>query len=631
MAGVGFLATAAVVAATLPYHAWDSLFYGTWSRLIGESWSHFHAAGIGASDLHRPLFYVLQGALWNAFGFHEWLGRLLSLAFTALLFVAVALLARAAPRSALQVGVALLVLVALRSVDQYAVAGLTDIPVAALVASAGAVVWTMRPGTRRSVLLALVACLAVLAKPSAVLGLLGLVAASSFGPRPDPRAWLRAVAGPVAAGVVLALVYDWTQARDQHMSLPSFLHSGVGAGYWADLAAASRKPDLLGWTWLGPLLHLLLVFAIAYALLRLARVQHTAAALAAAPVAWIWSWAGPAIGAPGASPPLGGLSGIATIVLAISLPAFAFAPVALVPARAELGRLLVWAVPGFVLWIVWAAYDPRLLSPAWPALVLLLARVGAGIVGGAAQLVRPAALVPAAALVALALVGFVALDGLGNDGWCQYRAHGFSGLADSAFMQNVAYGQFQGELVALRREVRPGERIMGSDDRLGFFFPGQARGSSNYPRSCSALAGARAFVLLMSSESQVIGGRYAGAPTAVAFWQACTKPKLNEVAELPGNYAVFVVGKPRVPPPPDACGVGVPSGLTVVFGERGDEGGADDLLRKVQKYGFKQAVVQRVGCQDYRVAETAIPSAKVGRALIREANTVGLKPVLVGS
>ncbi len=632
LTAVAFGATAALLASTLPYHLWDSMFYGTWSRLLGQSWGNFHADGIGASHLHRPLFYVLQGALWNIFGFHEWLGRLLSLLFTVILFVAVARLASAAPRRALQVGVALLVVVAVQAVELYAVAGLTDIPAAAFVAAAGAVLWTMRAGGRRDATLAVVACLAVLAKPSGLLGLLGLGAAALIGSRAGVRTRARGSLAPLAAGVVVALVYDWTQAHQQHMSLPSFLHSGVGAGFWAARSAAARRPDLLGWTWLGPLLHLLLVFAVAYALLRIVRVSHSRAALAAAPATWIWSWAGPAIGASSSSPPTGGLSGVGTFALAVSLPLFALAPDELVPKRNELERLLVWAVPGFLLWIVWAAYDPRLLSAAWPALALLLGRVGAGIVGGAARVVEPLALLPAAALVALALAGFVSLDGLGHDGWRQYRSGGVSGVADASLMRNVAYGQFEGELDALRREVRPGERIMGSDDRLGFFFPGQTRGSSNYPSSCAAVKDARAFVLLMSDESQTIGGQYEGAPTTVRFWQSCTKPQLTEVAEAPGNYAVFVVGKPRVVPAADACGVQpAQQHLFVLFGRSRDEAGADTLLAKVQGFGFKQADVERVGCNSYRVVETDIPTAKVGRALVHEAKTIGLKPQLVGS
>src|ERR1700719_5254830 len=73
------LALALVVAIFLPYGEWDAMSFGTWSRLIADHWPHLRFAGIGDADYHRPLFYALQGTVWSIFGFHQALGRVLSL------------------------------------------------------------------------------------------------------------------------------------------------------------------------------------------------------------------------------------------------------------------------------------------------------------------------------------------------------------------------------------------------------------------------------------------------------------------------------------------------------------------------------------------------------------------------
>ena len=46
----------------VPYHFWDALAYGEWSRLIAET-GKFHFPTITAQSYHRPLLYVSQG--WN--------------------------------------------------------------------------------------------------------------------------------------------------------------------------------------------------------------------------------------------------------------------------------------------------------------------------------------------------------------------------------------------------------------------------------------------------------------------------------------------------------------------------------------------------------------------------------------
>ena len=96
---VVFVVLAIVVAIVLPYGSWDAMALGIWSRVIAEHWPNLHSTQIYAADYQRPVFYWLQGTIWRLFGFHQSLGRLLSLAFSLVLVVAVAAIAsRTAPQ-----------------------------------------------------------------------------------------------------------------------------------------------------------------------------------------------------------------------------------------------------------------------------------------------------------------------------------------------------------------------------------------------------------------------------------------------------------------------------------------------------------------------------------------------------
>ena len=78
-----FLAGSGLLAVTLPYHDWDSFSFGDWSRSLaaGKSLDPIQPGPMTAA---RPVFYVLQGALWSATGVSFSAGRLLSLAFALL-------------------------------------------------------------------------------------------------------------------------------------------------------------------------------------------------------------------------------------------------------------------------------------------------------------------------------------------------------------------------------------------------------------------------------------------------------------------------------------------------------------------------------------------------------------------
>ena len=462
------------------------------------------------------------------------LGRLLSLAFTVIFLAAIAWLAARPDRRLLRAAVAVEVALIAPAVLSHASDGLTDVPAAAMVALAAVVVWTVPDRSWRPAMIATVALLAVLTKPSALVGVGALLAAQLVGERTTLRRRIEREIAPLALGLAVGLAYDWSQAAHEHMGLRPFLESGVGTGFWAERAVEARSEAVFGWRWLGDPLHVVLVFAVLYALVRVAGARHRLAATIALPAAWAWAWLAPSI-ADHPFRPETSATGIATFVVAAALTLVVVTPEEDAPTRSELARLVIWAAPSVILWIVYAGYDTRLLSAAWPPLILLMGSIVTMSLVGGGRVSPVLPLVPAAALVWLALANVVALDGLGSDGWRQYRAAGVSGLANGHLMENIALAQFQWELDALRGSAKPSDRVIGGDGRLGFFFPGRV--DTGYPRSCEALKGHQLFVLLTADES-VAQARAAGAPATADEWRACRSPHLTVVASAE-TFVVF--------------------------------------------------------------------------------------------
>jgi hypothetical protein len=186
-------------------------------------------------------------------------------------------------------------------------------------------------------------------------------------------------------------------------------------------------------------------------------------------------------------------------------------------------------------------YDSRYLSPAWPGFAVLCSVTTATAVRGA---VRRSTVVPAAVLALLVVVAvsnFDLLDGLGADGWKQYRAAGVSGWFDQDRMRSLFLGSFTTELEVTRRQLqgRSG-RVYSSDGRLKFYFPGRV--TQAYPGRCSDLRGYRVFVLLLDPGSVGYLERRVGASADPRFWSSCARPRLRLVAQRPSEFAVFDVG-----------------------------------------------------------------------------------------
>ena len=621
--GIVLVLCAAAVAVKLPFGDWDAMAYAIWSREIAAHWPHFQFADVPAVDLHRPVYYYLEGTLWAIFGFHQALGRLLALAFGVLLAAALAFTAaHSSPRryGAASAAIVLALLIAAYPYERYLVSGLSDVPVAAMVALIAVALVAARDRPRLLPLVALASCLALLTKPTALASLVGLGAAVLLGDRAGLRRRAYASAA-IGVGIIVALVYDTVEAHRLHMSTWRFLTIGTD-GYYAALAASRRRGELLDQAWLGTHLRLVLLFGVVYAVARLV-TRHRLAVAVALPTAIIWSIVGPHLagGAAGVVPGSGGsFESIVVLVLAAALLFALAAPTEVVPARLEVGRLLVWLAPPLIVWVYYSAQDIRLMSAAWPPLFLLLGRALLPAVAGAAAVDFSALAVAAGALVLLAVVGTLDLNGLGRDGWHRFT----SGFGDREAMRSLALGgDFTAELDALEPLLPTTRTIVTADARLQFYYLDRVRLES--PAACSQLEGAgTTLVLLESDEERTVYGDKAMS----AFWEACRKPKATLISERPGAFAIFVAAN-RGQTTIGGCNTNPTSGMSVEFGRFRTEAAANTLLARAKGLGFVEARVEQLGCALYRVVETGIPSTTVGTSIVDEAAKAHLRARVV--
>lgn len=619
-----FFAPALLVALALPYHEWDALSFGEWSRLIALR-HHLHFPQVIDVQLQRPLFYVAQGVLWAVFGFHQWLGRLLSLLFTVLLAVAVYVAAgRLVPPGrarTLARPLALGATLAAAGVAELAAAGLTDVPVAATAAATGAVVLGRPRGPRGLALVAVLAATTVLAKPTGLFPLGGLAAAVVVA---GSAARLRTVAA-LAGGVVLALVWEEAQALHLHESLSRVLNGGGTAGYYTQQAARVRAHVLLRGDWLGVELRLLLLFALVYALVRVLGVERRGSTLVALPLALAWSIGGPWLADGTAPPPFDRFSLLRLAAWAATIGVLAAGAVArgaaAVPRRTYTW-LLVWFAPGFAAWVAERIDYLRLLSPAWAPLFLLVAAALTDAVLAHREATRAAAVAAGAALavvLALVVLNLSQLDSLQSGALHQLVSMGPSGWADGARTEHLALGPFVYELDALRRDLGDGV-VVSSDAKLRFFFPTRVVG--RYPKTCDDLRGARMFVLLLDEESAAVLRSGGASPDPLA-WQQCARPRLREVAERAGIFAAFTAGSPSAPAAPADCDVR-PSGGSLYDAILADDlpyAAAKELLAHATAVGFATAHVERTSCDRFDVVVTGVPTQQNG--ILAEARAAG--------
>ena len=223
------------------------------------------------------------------------------------------------------------------------------------------------------------------------------------------------------------------------------------------------------------------------------------------------------------------------------------------------------------------------------------------------------------------MASVVTVDGLGRSGWRDLLDLGPSGWSDRAEMENFAYGPFSYELNLARENVSDADRIVSSDGRLTYFFPGQVE--VRYARACSELDGARFFSFLSAGESLEFA-ELERQPTDPLSWLQCTEPSVELVGEQAGIYAAFVVGGPpaRVSTADD-CHITSTTGqlLDAVFGRDLSYSQASTLLARALEVGFVGTRIERTGCSTFRVVVTGIPAdAAVQADFARQAEGVGL-------
>jgi len=535
-----FLALAFMLAVVLPIHAQDALTFGEWSRLISQHW-HLHYDAATPQEYGRPLYYVLQGWLWGIFGFHEPLGRILSGLFSLLLLGSVAWLLSRRDWGSLAAALAALALVSMPVYAAQVVSGLTDIPVAALVALAGALVWARRPGVGGAVAVGVASALAMLAKPSALLALAGLALAQLLVNESWRSKLLYRVA-PVVAGVGLGLVYDAVQAGYVHQGLRTFLQAGVNTAYYRSLAEASRRYALLDGAWFGDGLRVAAFFAVAYSVLRLVGVRHRVSVLAGVPAALLFSWLGPWLAAHGSDTTVGSLHSAGAAVAALGTAAFLAAGMSgfqnAVATRRELLRLAIWATPTAVAWLVYGAYDFRLLAPAWPPLLSLIVLAA---LPAATAFARRGALVAAVPVALFAIVvaeNAYNLDGLGKPGWSELRRT--DDWLDRDQTRAIVMPGFAGALAVVRRQMRPGDDLVSPEGAFRFFYPGHVEQS--YPNACGFLHRFRVFVLTTDEGTKSYMRDFLHVSPEPSFWASCAEPHLTQLTDGSKGYAVFRVG-----------------------------------------------------------------------------------------
>jgi 4-amino-4-deoxy-L-arabinose transferase-like glycosyltransferase len=532
-----FLLAALFAAIVIPIHAQDALTFGEWSRLISQHW-HLHYEAATGQEYGRPLFYVLQGWLWGIAGFHEPLGRILSGIFACLLLGALVWLVRDREWGGLAGLLAAFALIATPVFALQVVSGLTDLPVAALVALAGALLWRRRPGPGRAALIGVVATLAMLAKPSALLALVGLgVAQLLFDETWRSRLVYRVA--PVAAGVGLGLLYDLVQARYVHQGLRTFLQAGVNTDYYRTLADEARRYALLDGNWFGDGLRVAAFFALVYTALRVVGLAHRLAVVVGVPLALIASWLGPWVAAHQARASVGSFHSAGAALAAFGTAGFLLlgALSSQGASRRELARLVIWALPTAIAWAVYGAYDFRLLAPAWPP---LLALVVVTALPAAVALARRGSIALAVPFVLFAVVvaeNVYNIDGLQKSGWSEVRRTPTGQWSNRNTMRAIVLPAFSRALVAVQPQMRAHDLLISPEGAFRFFYPGRVEQS--FPNSCAGLSRFRVFVLLTDEGSKRYMQDFLHVSPDPSFWAACKSPRLTQLTDGSEGYAVF--------------------------------------------------------------------------------------------
>ncbi len=543
-AGAGFalfLAGSLLLAATLPYHDWDSFAFGDWSRRIAHGGS-LDPLTAGQAGAGRPLFYAVQGSLWHLTGVSFTAGRLLSLGFAVVLLASLAALARLLPGDRdldlVRMCVVVLCMLAVPAFTGETLSGKSDVPAAAMTALAMAFALSRRETHIAAAALALASFLAVLTKPTVVVPLAGLGAWLALERSRPLRVRLRWGAGPVALGLILGLVYDLVMAVRFDTGLIAFLRTGTAEGIWAQRAADARWDAVLRLDVLGAGLRLPLAFVLLYCLLRAVGAAHRGAAVAAWLGGVTWSIVGPiAADVPGGAFP-DAYTTFALVGFAALFAGVVAAPDDLAPRRSVLVCLGAIGVPPLVLWFGWTAYASRLASATWPGLILLIGICACAGIGAFKRLDVGFALAPIAVFAVAAWLGLHSLDGLIGEQWAEYRSVGFQVVRDRARTMNIVLPSIQSAIATAEPYLRASRRLTVSDPQFSWFVSGDV--TTTIPLRCRDVAGYDVFILLTSDESQY-EARARGGLATPEEWARCTSPRLTQLSDGSNGYVVFAV------------------------------------------------------------------------------------------
>ncbi|MFN8224484.1 MAG: hypothetical protein U0R50_14690 [Gaiellales bacterium] len=532
------LALGLVWALAFPYHEWDAFAFSELSRAISRG--DYDISDFPAAYVNRPLFYVAQGGVWSVFGFSFSAGRLLGLAFFALLVVASAGLAGRGKLRSLEAALAGLVILSIPAVLANAVAGLTDVPAAAMVAASSALALRTEGGRRRAVVLGTVVFLTVLTKPS-VLGpvivlLIILVLRRGSGSWRRRAGcvppWVGAATGLVAGLGVHALAAAWLDVGPA-----DYLTNGTG-GLWAQRAAAERWDALARFDVLGAALRLPLAFALLYAAGRGAGLRHRLAGPVALAGAVVWFVVGGMVG----DTPDRDLWAAETLFASAGflalLALFCACDDRDAPERRSLVELAALAIVPLGVWWYATPYADRLASTSWPAAAALLAVVVAVPLRRLATSAGVAALAPAIVLLVPLWVAMSGFDGFGSPHWRETRSLGWGGLWNEDRTLNIVLPSVQSSVAVVRPLLADGGILVTPDPRFVYWFADQTR--TDYAFTCDQLGGTAAYILVTSDEARsYMESR--GSTADPAFWASCTTPKLEQLTDGSNGFAVFAV------------------------------------------------------------------------------------------
>jgi hypothetical protein len=275
--------------------------------------------------------------------------------------------------------------------------------------------------------------------------------------------------------------------------------------------------------------------------LRIAGVRHRAGVAAGVPLALLGSWLGPWIAAREARMTVGSLHSVGAGAAAVGTAAFLALGVLSsqegVAGRAELGRLLVWALPTAAAWAVYGAYDFRLLAPAWPPLLALVALAALPAAVALARRGALALVIPCALFAVVVAENVYNLDGLGHSGWDQLRRTKDWGDRDET--RAIVLPALSRTLAVVRRQLGSKDLMLSPEGAFRFFFPGRVEQS--FPHSCDDLRRFRVFVLTTDEGSKRYMEDFLHVSGEPSYWAACPAPHLTQLTDGSEGYAVFRV------------------------------------------------------------------------------------------